>query len=72
LNIKKRRRAKRMSQNDLAIALNVTQGAISHWENGNCIPQVSKLVQLADVFGCSVDELLQDDVETKTGIKEVR
>lgn len=34
MNIKNVREAAGMSQNDLATALNITQGAVSQWENG--------------------------------------
>lgn len=52
-----------ISQVDLAKALGVTQGAVSQWEMGITSPRPSMLLRLADVFGCTVDELLRGDAE---------
>lgn len=58
LKIKEMRRAIGMSQYVLAGKLNVTQGAVSSWENGRCFPTIDKLWQMARLFGCTVDELI--------------
>lgn len=60
MNIKNVREAAGMSQNDLATALNITQGAVSQWENGDSVPRADKLPALAKILGCTVDELLRE------------
>lgn len=46
-----------MSQKELADKLGVTQGAISQWENGISTPRIEKLIELAKLLGCSIDDL---------------
>jgi transcriptional regulator with XRE-family HTH domain len=48
-----------LSQVQLAKRMGVTQGAISQWESGQAKPRTDLLFKLADVLGCSVDELLK-------------
>lgn len=48
----------KMTQRALAQRLHVTSGTISNYENGNHLPDVDKLVDLADLFGVSTDYLL--------------
>ena len=52
-----------ISQVDLAKALGVTQSAVSQWEMGVTSPRQAMLLRLADVLGCTVDELLRGDAE---------
>ena len=39
----------------------VTQGAISQWETGKSFPRAELLPKLADILGCTVDELLRKE-----------
>ena len=48
-----------LSQNELAWQLNVTNKAVSKWENGKCKPSTETLRKLAAVYGVSVDDLLE-------------
>lgn len=57
------RKAKNMTQTELADQMNVSFQAVSNWERGNSMPDISKLPQLAELFGCSVDELLDGKSE---------
>lgn len=47
-----------LTQQELAFRLNVTQGAVSQWENGLSFPSTEKLSELAKILDCSIDELL--------------
>lgn len=47
-----------MTQVELADQLGISYQAVSNWERGNSMPDISKLPELAAVFGISVDELL--------------
>ncbi len=49
-----------LSQDEVARRLDVTQGAVSQWEDGSCLPRADKLPELAKMFGCTVDELFID------------
>ena len=52
------RQDRRMTQKDLAKVLYVTDGTISNYENGVHLPDVDKLISLADYFGVTTDYLL--------------
>lgn len=52
-----------LTQAQLAERLSVTQGAVSQWEMGITSPRPAMLLRLADVLGCTVDELLRGDAE---------
>ena len=56
--IYKFRTAKNMSQGDLADALEVSRQSVSKWENGTAVPELDKIVKMAQVFGVSLDELV--------------
>ena len=65
--IAEQRKAKGMTQLDLANKLHITDKAISKWERGLSSPDVGLLSQLADILGVSVGDLLKgertDDAE---------
>ncbi len=50
-----------MTQLQLAEMLNYSDKAVSKWERGEAIPDVTVLKQIADHFGVTVDYLLEDD-----------
>lgn len=56
-NIKRLRLLNNMRQKDLAEILSVSPQAISKWESGKNMPDISVLPQIADNFGVSMDEL---------------
>jgi transcriptional regulator with XRE-family HTH domain len=37
------------------------RASIAQWENGHAKPEIDMLIPLADVYGCTVDELLRGD-----------
>lgn len=57
-NIRAHRRARSLTQQQLADALGVTVGAVYKWEANLSAPDLSLLVELADLFDTSVDVLL--------------
>lgn len=56
--IRKMRRARDITQEDLAELLHITPQAVSRWENDTTSPDASAIVSLARIFGCTTDELL--------------
>jgi len=57
--IKEARKALGMTQEQLAKALGVTQGAVAQWENGISHPAYEKLSLIASVLKMSIDELIK-------------
>ena len=49
-----------LTQGELAVKIGVNQNTVSQWETGERVPRADKLIQLAEILGCTVDELLKD------------
>ena len=60
-NIRECRKKKKMSQQNVALALGVTQSMVAKWENGVNYPSVELLIKLSDLFGCTIDELVRGE-----------
>lgn len=65
-NIKNLRKEKGLSQEELAIKLNVVRQTVSKWERGLSVPDSSMLISLAEELDTSVNVLLGESVEDKT------
>ena len=57
-NIRKYRKSRNLTQEQLAEALSVTTGAVYKWESEKSLPEVGMLMELADFFDTSIDVLL--------------
>ena len=57
-NIKAIRKAKGLSQEELAIKLNVVRQTISKWEQGLSVPDSDMLISISEAFETSVSTLL--------------
>lgn len=55
------RRERNMTQMELADQMGISFQAVSNWERGNSMPDISKLPELAGLFGVSIDELLGEN-----------
>ena len=53
-----------LTQEDVATKLNITGQAVSKWENDVSAPDISVLVELSDILGVTLDELLGKERET--------
>ena len=59
-NISNLRKRQGLTQAGLADKVNYSDKAVSKWERGESVPDILTLVDLADVLGVTVDDLLQD------------
>lgn len=66
--IAERRRELGMTQDELAKKLNVTDKAVSRWENGHGFPDVNTLEPLADALGISIVELMKSEMISEDAI----
>ena len=65
-NIKAIRKSKGLSQEELAIKLNVVRQTISKWEQGLSVPDADMLISISEVFETPVSILLGETIaETK-------
>ncbi|MBQ2735020.1 MAG: helix-turn-helix transcriptional regulator [Clostridia bacterium] len=61
------RREAGYTQEQLAEMLDVSRQAVSKWESDLAYPETEKLIKLGELYGCSMDYLLKDDVQNKNG-----
>lgn len=62
-NIKNLRKAKGLSQDELAVKLNVVRQTVSKWENGLSVPDSEMLIKIAEELGTSVSSLLDETIK---------
>lgn len=60
-NLIELRKKHKITQLELAEKLNYSDKAVSKWERGESLPDVAVLKQIADIFGVSVDWLLEEE-----------
>lgn len=60
------RKAKNLSQEEVAEKLNVTRQTVSKWETNLSTPDFDKIIPLCELFEISSEELLRGKIETKT------
>ena len=64
INLRKR---EGWSQEELADKLGISRQSISKWEGAQSIPDMKKILAMADLFGVSTDYLLRDELEEPDG-----
>lgn len=60
--LKELRMKRNWTQGQLAKKMGVTRTAVVKWETGKAYPTTEKLIDLARIFKCRVDNLLRDKV----------
>ena len=70
-NLKTLRKQKGLSQEELAIRLNVVRQTISKWEKGLSVPDSDMLVKMADILEVSVGELLGSKITDEKNKDEI-
>ena len=68
--IRELRGKKNLSQEDLAAALEVSRQSVSKWENDASVPDLEKLVKLAQLFGVTLDALVRGELQKPEPILE--
>jgi len=53
-----------LSQMAVATKLGVSDAAVSMWETGKTKPRASLLVKLAELYHCTIDDLLKQEDKT--------
>ena len=60
-NLKSVRKSKGLSQEELAIKLNVVRQTISKWEQGLSVPDAEMLISISEVFDTPISTLLEEN-----------
>ena len=63
--IKKIRQDNKLTQKELADKLGVTYQAVSKWENGKNVPDISIMKEISKMFNVDIDEILDGEKKTK-------
>lgn len=63
------RKEKNLTQEDIASKIGITAQSVSKWENDLSAPDISILLELADILGVSVEELLGREVNKVTKVE---
>ena len=56
------RKKNNLSQEELAEKLGVSRQSVSKWESNNTYPETDKIVQICNIFECSMDDLINDKI----------
>ena len=69
-NLKQIRKAKKMSQEELAERVNVSRQAVSKWENSESYPEMNNILELCKIFNCKLNDLVHTDMSDITLLDE--
>lgn len=65
-NLQYLRAQRNMTQEHLAMLLGVSRQSVTKWEAEKSFPEMDKLLRICQIFNCSLDELVQGDLTTRT------
>lgn len=70
--IQEKRKEKNITQSELAEKLNISDRAISKWENGNCLPDAGNMPILCDILEITINDLFSGEkVDMKNNEKKL-
>ena len=69
--IRRLRKERNLTQEELAEQLNISSQAVSKWENNTAMPDISQVVPLAKLFGVSTDFLLGNETSVSASKDQV-
>ncbi len=70
--LKELRKAKEMTQEQLAEKLNVSTRTVSRWETGSNMPDIDMLVEIADFYDVSIPEIIYGERKSENMNQETR
>ena len=68
--LKNARQRANLTQEQSAEAMNVSRQTISNWENNRCYPDIMHVIDMSDLYGVSLDELLNQDEDMLIYLRE--
>lgn len=69
--ISQKRKELKLTQAELGEKLNVTDKAVSKWENGRCMPDIGIIPDLCKIFNCDIIELLNGGENNKEIVLDI-
>lgn len=67
-NIRFLRKQKKYTQEQFAEKMGVTRQTISRWEADEVVPELTKLIEISDIFVCRLDTLVKEDLSDQSEI----
>ena len=64
------RKKRGWSQEELANQLSVSRQSVSKWEGAQSVPDLQKIIMMAEIFGVSTDYLLKDEIEEQVTLQK--
>lgn len=61
-NLRNIRKAKKMSQENLAEKVGVSRQSVSKWECGEAYPEMAHILKLCEIFHCKINDLVHDNM----------
>ncbi len=61
IGLKSIRKQRKLSQQKVAMELNISREALSHYENGRREPSIGMLIKMSDYFNVSIDYLIRGE-----------
>lgn len=61
-NLREIRKAKKMTQEQLAEKVGVSRQSVSKWENGEAYPEMNNILTLCDIFQCKINTLVNESL----------
>ena len=61
--LKAKRLQKKLTQEELSEKLLISRPTISSWESDKTLPDISNLLKMSVLFGCSLDDLLKEEIK---------
>ena len=62
-NLKRVRKIRKISQEDLADKLGVSRQSVSKWETGENYPSMTNIMCLCSIFKCNINELVHENLD---------
>ena len=69
-NLKRVRKIRKISQEDLAEKLGVSRQSVSKWETGENYPSMTNIMCLCTIFKCNINELVHEDMSDINSLDE--
>lgn len=69
-NLKRLRKLKKLSQEDLAEEMHVSRQSVSKWETGDAYPEMNNILELCKVFHCRINDLVNDSIMDVNALDE--
>ena len=63
MGLAKARKEKGLTQSVASDTLLVDRSTISKWETGEAFPRAEMLPKIAELYGCTIDDLFKEDID---------